>query len=278
MLCRLKLFSMLLLLVAGCSRNERAQMEQKVGEDHVRMVSRYQAAGVMEVESVLNEFLALADGYERLGWGKYGAPGWIENLRGLNEARLSNLFDATGRPELSRLHLERALVHFRRLDPKVAWTESGIREGIAGLDASNIQPRWWTELRTQAVATNGVQSVPESDAGTVAGWPAGPATKHAYLEVTLANRTGTLLEETAVQFGQHSIYSGILGPDASKTYLGWNDPVTTNAVVRWLDVQKSKLEAVVLLLDVYEPRATGVLTFTITTTNVAVAFKVIDRR
>lgn len=242
------------------------------------MVSRYQAAGVMEVESVLNEFLALADGYERRGWGRYGAPGWIENLRGLSEARLSNFFDATGRPELSRLHLERAMVHFRRLDPKVAWTESGIREGIAGLDASNIQPRWWIELRAQAVATNGVQSVPEFDAGTVAGWPAGPATKHAYLEVALANRTGTPLEETAVQFGQHGIYSGILGADASATYLGWQHPVTTNAAVRWRDAEKAKREAVVSLVDIYDPQATGVLTFTITTTNVAVAFKVIDRR
>lgn len=241
------------------------------------MVSRYQAAGVNEVESVLNEFLALADDYERRGWGKLGAPGWINDLRGLCEARLAVYFEATGKRDLFQVHMGRALEHFKKVNPGVNPTEAGTREGIERLDAANIQPRWRTELSAGSAATSSIQSVsPITPAPPY--WPVGPATKHAYLEVELANQTGTQLEQTAVDFGQRSCNSGILGADASKTFLGWQHPVTTNAVVRWLDSQKAKREAAVSLVGVYDPQATGMLTFTIGTTNVVVAFKRIERR
>jgi len=159
MRCHLKLFTLLLLLIAGCSPNKRAEMEQKVGQDHVMMVSRYQAAGVNEVESVLNEFLALADDYERRGWGKLGAPGWINDLRGLCEARLAVYFEATGKRDQFQVHMGRALEHFKKVNPGVNPTEAGTREGIERLDAANIQPRWRTELRSGPAAAGSFQTV-----------------------------------------------------------------------------------------------------------------------
>jgi hypothetical protein len=110
-----------------------------------------------------------------------------------------------------------------------------------------------------------------------ADWPTGPADKHAYLEVVIANKTGSDIDETGVYFGQHRCTAGIVGSGYSKGYLGWQKPITTNAIVRWRDARSVKKEQTVTLVGVYNPKVNGALTFTIGVTNVSVEFKKIDR-
>jgi len=111
-----------------------------------------------------------------------------------------------------------------------------------------------------------------------ADWPAGPAEKHAYLEVVIANKTSSDVDETGVNFGERRCTAGIVGAGVSATYLGWRQPVTTNAIVRWRDAGKAKKEQTVTIVGVYHPKIDGALTFTIGPTNVTVEFKKIDRR
>ncbi len=111
-----------------------------------------------------------------------------------------------------------------------------------------------------------------------ADWPTGQVTKHAYLEVIIANRTSQNVNETEVYFGTNACTAGIVGAGASAGYLGWTRPVTTNATVRWVDVHSLKREQTVSLVEAYNPRFAGALTFIIGTTNVSVQFKRIDRR
>ena len=111
-----------------------------------------------------------------------------------------------------------------------------------------------------------------------ADWPSGPANKHAYLRVVIANKTESNVDETGVYFGQHACTGGIVGAGYSKGYLGWEYPVTTNVIVRWRDARKVKKEQTVSLESVYDPKPDGALTFTISPTNVTVEFKRIDKR
>ena len=111
-----------------------------------------------------------------------------------------------------------------------------------------------------------------------ADWPTNAAEKHAYLEVEIANKTSSDVDQTGVYFGQHSCTSGVVGAGVSAGYLGWQKPVTTNAIVRWRDASKVKKEQIVSLLGVYNPKVDGALTFTIGVTNVTVEFKKIIRR
>jgi hypothetical protein len=111
-----------------------------------------------------------------------------------------------------------------------------------------------------------------------ADWPAGPAKHHAYLEVVIANKNNQNVDETGVYFDQHPCTAGIVGAGASAGYLGWEHPVTTNAVVRWRDAQGVKKEQTVTLLGIYDPNLDGALTFSIGATNVTVDFKKIHRR
>ena len=87
-----------------------------------------------------------------------------------------------------------------------------------------------------------------------ADWPAGPANKHAYLEVVIANNTGLDVDEAGVYFGQHGCTVGIVGSGYSKGSLGWRQPVTTNAIIRWRDthsVKKEETECVSNLKQIY---------------------------
>ena len=111
-----------------------------------------------------------------------------------------------------------------------------------------------------------------------ADWPSGPANKHAYLRVVTSNKTNSDVDQTEVAFGQHRCTKGIVGAGVSAGYLGWEYPVTTNAIVRWRDARKVKKEQTVSLVGVYDPKTEGALTFTIGATNVTVEFKRIDRR
>src|SRR3954469_18100928 len=95
----------LLLLVVGCSKMEMARMKKQTDADVIRMVNRYQQAGTAEVETVLKDYLTLADDYERKGWARYGAPGWIDELRSLCEARLAVFYKAVGNVEAYQTHV-----------------------------------------------------------------------------------------------------------------------------------------------------------------------------
>src|SRR5688500_7768519 len=78
-----------------------------------------------------------------------------------------------------------------------------------------------------------------------ADWPAGPAKKHAYLEVVIANKSTQDVDETGVYFGPHRCTAGIIGAGGFKVYLGWQQPVTTNAIIRWRDARGAKKEQTV---------------------------------
>jgi hypothetical protein len=148
------LLALLLLLLLGCSkvdvaRIEMARMRKKVDENVVRMVSRYQQASISEVEAALNDYLVLANDYERRGWSQYGSTGWIDDLRGLCEVRLALFKEAVGDTESYRFHMDRALAHMKKANPQVDYTEEGLRDGIERLDAVNIQPNWRKQLAQQ---------------------------------------------------------------------------------------------------------------------------------
>lgn len=109
-------------------------------------------------------------------------------------------------------------------------------------------------------------------------WPDGPATRHPYLEVTLANKTLQNVSKTAVCLGKDECTFGIVGAGVSGSYLGWTQPITTNAIVRWVEGLTQKKEQTISLVGIYNPNVPGVLTFTIQTTNVTVQFTKIERR
>jgi hypothetical protein len=102
--------------------------------------------------------------------------------------------------------------------------------------------------------------------------------KHAYLEVRLQNLTGAEIDEAAVVFDQHRCTSGVLGSGAHKTYMGWQKPVGTNALVKWRDGKGVSKEKSVSLVGVYDRSVAGRLTFGIRTTNVTVDFERMKRR
>jgi hypothetical protein len=62
---------------------------------------------------------------------------------------------------------------------------------------------------------------------------------HTYLELTLENRTPDEIDQTAIVLGRNRCTSGILGKGAAATYLGWQKPVGTNAVVQWRDIKQT---------------------------------------
>lgn len=96
---------------------------------------------------------------------------------------------------------------------------------------------------------------------------------HAYLNVTLKNNTGEEIDEAEIVFGKLRCTSGILGKGASATYVEWQKPVETNAVVKWRDGKHVKKETTVDLTSTYNPALAGTLIFSINETNVAVCFQ-----
>jgi hypothetical protein len=109
-------------------------------------------------------------------------------------------------------------------------------------------------------------------------WPDAPATRHAYLEVIVANKTSQNLNETAVCCGKDECTFGIVGAGVPKGYLGWTQTITTNAIVRWVEGRSQKKEQTISLIGTYNPKVPGALTFTIQTTNVTVQFSRIEGR
>ncbi len=109
-------------------------------------------------------------------------------------------------------------------------------------------------------------------------WPKEASIQHAYLEVILANKTLEDVDEAGVYFGKFPCTKGIIGAGYSGGYLGWQQPVTTNVVVKWRNARGVRKEQAIGLANVYDPKVDGALTFTIGATNVTVAFKKIDRR
>ncbi|HWX19414.1 MAG TPA: hypothetical protein VN578_05845 [Candidatus Binatia bacterium] len=153
----------LALLCAGCSKIEMARMDNETGRDAVLMVQRYKEASISQVEPVLNEYLALADGYEKRGWDKYGNPGCIEHLRAMCEGRLAVFFKASGKQDLYRLHMDRAVGHLRKRSPVASDTDqevaAQIEELVNGLDSKNIDPSWRKQLGQPNRAANQSQPV-----------------------------------------------------------------------------------------------------------------------
>jgi hypothetical protein len=143
------------LLCAGCSKIEMARVAEQKERDEAMIVQRYKQASLPEVEAVLNDYLAIADTYERRGWAKYGPPGWIEYLRALCEGRLAVFFKASGKQDLYRLHMERAVAHLKKRSPGVVVadeqaatkeTAARLEELVNGLDIKNIDPNWRKQL------------------------------------------------------------------------------------------------------------------------------------
>jgi hypothetical protein len=149
---------LLLLLLIGCADRDMAAWKKKTDADVVAIVGRYREAKVSEVETVIADYLALTDEYERRGWSRYGAPGWIDELRSLCEARLAVFYKATGREHEYREHVRRAIAFRKRVNQKADYTEEEICEAVERLDSGNIRPNWRKELG-QDGAANGSQPI-----------------------------------------------------------------------------------------------------------------------
>jgi hypothetical protein len=143
---RLFVISVISLLTFGCSNIAKHAMQRKTGKDADVMVQRYKEASVSQVETVLRDYLALTDDYERRGWEKYGRSGWIDYLRAMCEARLAIFYKATGQPELYRQQMNHAITHLKTRYPDGSFTEEKIVKLIDGLDSANIQPKWRKEI------------------------------------------------------------------------------------------------------------------------------------
>lgn len=129
---------------------EMVRMKKQTDADVIRWVIRYRQAGTGEVEVVLKDYLALADEYERKGWARYGAPGWIDELRSICEARLAVFSKAVGNMEAYQMHVHRAIEHRKRVYPGTDCTGDDICGFVERLDDIHIQPRWRTELNKRA--------------------------------------------------------------------------------------------------------------------------------
>lgn len=151
------------ILCAGCSKIEMARAAEQKDRDAVMIVQRYKQASLSEVEPVLNDYLAIANGYEQRGWAKYGPPGWIEDLRALCEGRLAVFFKASGNQDLYKLHMSRAVAHLRKRSPGAKWTDeeaaAQLEELVNGLDTKNIEPNWRRVLGPPDGAANRSQPV-----------------------------------------------------------------------------------------------------------------------
>ena len=150
---------LLLLSLIGCSNSEGDRIHEQIERDETAIVHRYQAARLSEVETVLKDYLALADRYETNGWGQHAKPGFVERLRGLTEGRLAVFYNALGKPELYRTHMNLALDHLRKSGQDGQYTDEGVRELVDRLDAANIQPAWRNEVSQQGGAANRSQPV-----------------------------------------------------------------------------------------------------------------------
>ncbi len=138
--------SLAFILCAGCSKIEMARAAEQKDRDETMIVQRYKRASLSEVEPVMNDYLAIADTYEQRGWAKYGPPGWIEYLRSLCEGRLAVFFKASGKPDLYKLHMSRAVTHLRKRSPEAKGTDeeaaAQLEDLVNGLDTKNIAPNW----------------------------------------------------------------------------------------------------------------------------------------
>jgi hypothetical protein len=149
------------LLSAGCSKIERGLVAEQKAHDEAMIVQRYKQASLSQVEGVLNDYLAIVDTYEQRGWGKYGPPGWIEYIRALCEGRLAVFFKASGKPDLYRVHMDRAVAHLRKRSPGASGTDqeaaAQLEEFVNGLDTKNIDPNWRRLLGQPHHAADGSQ-------------------------------------------------------------------------------------------------------------------------
>lgn len=137
---------LLLVLAVGCSKIDMAKWNQQTGADVIEFVNRYRQAGTGEVETVLKDFLARGDEYDRLGWARYGAPGWIDEFRSNCEARLAVFHKVVGNIDAYQTHVRSAIAHLKRVHPDATYTEEDICGFVERLDEIHIKPQWRTEL------------------------------------------------------------------------------------------------------------------------------------
>lgn len=144
---------LLLVLVVGCSKIEMRKWNQQTGADAIEFVNRYRQAAPGEVETVLKDYLACGDEYERRGWARYGPPGWIDEFRSNCEARLAVFHKAAGNTDAYQIYVRRAIAHLKRVRPDTTYTEEDVCGFVERLDMIHIKPQWRTEL------TNTTQSL-----------------------------------------------------------------------------------------------------------------------
>ena len=156
----MRVLPVLLVLLIGCSDSDMAtrrkkadaelvEWKKKTDADVLVIVARYREAKISQVESVFADYLAMADEYERRGWSRYGAPGWIDELRSLCEARLAVFHKATGRQDAYREHVRRAIAFRKRVYPDGDHTEEEVCGFVERLDSANLRPSWRRQLGQQ---------------------------------------------------------------------------------------------------------------------------------
>ena len=144
---------LLLVVVGGCTSGRDTQgTRAQIGQDEATFVSRYQHASASTAEVVLKDYLALADDYERRGWGQRGKPGWIERLRGLCYGRLSALAAARSADDYE-VHMQKAVMHLNNSAAGGDYTADEVKGLIDALDAK-ISPQWRTQLSQPGASLN----------------------------------------------------------------------------------------------------------------------------
>ena len=102
--------------------------------------------------------------------------------------------------------------------------------------------------------------------------------QHEYLELVLGNSNNTVVHDAAISFVGNPCTFGYISAGSSKAYLGWQNPVGTNATVKWKEVDETEREVTVEISQKYPRDVPGELTFTIAGTNVTVGFKMRNRK
>jgi hypothetical protein len=83
------------------------------------------------------------------------------------------------------------------------------------------------------------------------------------VEVEIVNKSSRDLKDAEVVFGEYVCHWGIAVRTASKSYMYYPHPITTDAVLRWQEEERDQRTERLDLRQIYPARAVGRLTFVV---------------
>ena len=92
-------------------------------------------------------------------------------------------------------------------------------------------------------------------------------------DIQVINLTEADLQETEVWFGKNVCEVGIMGPGGAATHLYYESPITSKALVTWVDQRGAKQQREVDLEGVYDKSKPGRLFFDIRTNEIKARFE-----